>query len=114
MLYFAAASFSETARRLDKPHLSPSFLLHDHPAFGPQCRDLLERSHHLRTKEDSDSLIADISRAIEPIDVAGLCNPQRNHWYPVDAEDLINASHKVDATRDEILQLLQTCGFYRH
>jgi FADH2 O2-dependent halogenase len=112
LLYFAAASFSETARRLNKPHLATSFLLHDHPTFGPRCSELLERSHHLRTKEDSESLIADIARAIEPIDVAGLCNDQRNHCYPVDAEDLIKASYKVDATHDEIIQLLRTCGFY--
>jgi FADH2 O2-dependent halogenase len=113
LLYFAAASFSETARRLNKPHLAKSFLLHDHPAFGLQCSELLERSHHLRTKEESDRLIADISRAIEPIDVAGLCNHQRNHCYPVVAEDLINASYKVGATHDEIMQLLRTCGFYQ-
>ena len=31
MLYFAAASFSESARRLGKAHLAPSFLLHDDP-----------------------------------------------------------------------------------
>ncbi len=38
MLYFAAASFSETARRLKKPHLASSFLLHNDSAFGPVCR----------------------------------------------------------------------------
>lgn len=112
LLYFAAASFSETARRLDKPHLAASFLLHDHPTFGLQCRKLLEHSHRLRTKEESDELIADILRAIEPIDVAGLCNRDRNHCYPVDADDLITASYKVGATRDEIMQLLRNSGFY--
>jgi tetracycline 7-halogenase / FADH2 O2-dependent halogenase len=33
LLYFAAASFSETARRLGKPHLAKSFLLCDDPAL---------------------------------------------------------------------------------
>jgi FADH2 O2-dependent halogenase len=113
LLYFAAASFSETAMRLKKSHLATSFLLHDHPTFGPACSNLLERSHHLSTKQKADRFIEDILQAIEPIDVAGLCNRQRRNWYPVDAEDLIKSSHKVEATQDEILRLLRSCGFYQ-
>lgn len=112
LLYFAAASFSETARRLKKLRLAPSFLLHDHPTFGPACRKLLERALHIQTEQDSVSLIADVARAIEPLDVAGLCRQDRRNWYPVDAEDLFRAASKVEATRDEIAQLLQGCGFY--
>jgi len=113
MLYFAAASFSETARRLKKPQLAPSFLLHDHPVFGPACRRIFERALHLRIEEDSADLIADIRRAIEPFDVAGLCRRDRRNWYPVDAEDLFRGAAKVDATQDEIAKLLESCGFYR-
>jgi tetracycline 7-halogenase / FADH2 O2-dependent halogenase len=112
LLYFAAASFSETARRLSKPQLTPSFLLHDHPIFGPACRRLLEQARHLSTEQDSADLIADVLRVIEPLDVAGLCRQDRHNWYPVDAEDLFRSASKVDATRDEIAQLLQRCGFY--
>lgn len=113
LLYFAAASFSETAIRLNKRHLAPSFLLHDHPAFGPACRELLERSHHLSTKQEAYRLIKDVLHAIEPIDVAGLCNRERRNWYPVDAEELIRSAHKVEATSDEIIRLLRSCGFYQ-
>ena len=113
LLYFAAASFSETAMRLNKGHLATSFLLHDHPTFGPECSKLLERSHHLSTKQGADRFIEDVLQAIEPIDVAGLCNGQRRNWYPVDAEDLIQSAHKVEATQDEILHLLRSCGFYQ-
>ena len=112
LLYFAAASFSETARRLKKPELAMSFLLHDHPEFGPACRLLLERARLVRTEKDSANLIADVLRAIEPIDVAGLCRQDRRNWYPVDAQDLFRSASKVNATRDEIEQLLQSCGFY--
>jgi FADH2 O2-dependent halogenase len=111
LLYFAAASFSETARRLKKPELARSFLLHDHPEFGPACRLLLERARYVRTEQDSASLIADVLRAIEPIDVAGLCRQDRGNWYSVDAEDLFRSAAKVRATREEIEQLLQSCGF---
>ena len=112
LLYFGAASFSETARRLQKPHMAPSFLLHDHAIFGPASDKLLARTQHLPTDQASARLIEDILCAIEPIDVAGLCNRQRRNWYPVDAADLIRSAHKVDATYSEIAHLLESCGFY--
>lgn len=112
LLYFAAASFSETARRLKKPLLAPSFLLHDHPVFGPACRKLLERARHLKTEKDAASLIADVHRAIEPLDVAGLRRHDRRNWYPVDAEDLLRSAAKLGVGREEIIQMLENCGFY--
>ena len=38
LLYFAAASYSEAARRLGRPELAPGFLLHAHPRFGSELR----------------------------------------------------------------------------
>jgi len=111
LLYFASASFSETARRLNKPQLAPLFLLHNHPAFGPACRKLLHRAQGVLSKQDSAALIEDILRAIEPIDLAGLCNPQRRNWYPVNPDDLSNSAHKVEATPDDIMRMLKRCGF---
>jgi FADH2 O2-dependent halogenase len=111
LLYFAAASFSETARRLQKPGLAPSFLLHDHAVFGPACRSLFERARQVKTEQESARLIEDVLHAIEPIDVAGLCNRQRRNWYPVNAEDLFRSASKVGATHGEIEHLLQRCGF---
>ena len=112
LLYFAAASFSETARRLNKPHLANSFLLHDHPAFGPQYREIYERALHIKTGPESLLLMEDVLHAIAPIDMAGLTNTERRHWYPVDAEDLLRSASKVEATRDEIGSMLESSGFY--
>ena len=112
LLYFAAASFSETARRLNKPQLASSFLLHDHPSFGPACRELFKRARQVRTEQDADSLTAEVRRVIEPLDVAGLCRQDRRNWYPVDAEDLFRSANKVGATQDEVAKLLNSCGFY--
>jgi tetracycline 7-halogenase / FADH2 O2-dependent halogenase len=109
MLYFAAASFSETARRLGRPHLANSFLLHDHPAFHLQ--PLFERARLVRDREDLQTLNGDILRAIEPFNVAGLGDPLRRNWYPVDSEDLLRAAPKLGATRDEVTRLLERCGF---
>jgi FADH2 O2-dependent halogenase len=109
LLYFAAASFSETARRLGRPHLAGSFLLHDHPAF--QIQPLFERVRLVRNQEDSQALSDDILRVIEPFNVAGLGDPRRRNWYPVNAEDLLRAAPKLGADREEITLLLERCGF---
>ena len=111
LLYFAAASFSETARRLEKPHLASSFLLHDHPEFGPACVRLIERAQHIRTEQESKELQADILQTIEPFDVAGLGDASRRNWYPVDPDDLLRSARKLDATQDDLTELLKRCGF---
>jgi FADH2 O2-dependent halogenase len=111
MLYFAAASFSETARRLGKPRLAQSFLLCNDPIFGPVCERMIERSLHRLSKEESNKLINDILKAIEPINVAGLGRPERRNWYPVHADDLVSAAGKLGASREDIFDLLRRCGF---
>jgi FADH2 O2-dependent halogenase len=112
LLYFAAASFSETARRLRKPHLASSFLLCEDPVFAPACVQLIERALQPLTKEESDELTTDILNVIEPFNVAGLGRGERRNWYPVDADDLLNGAHKLGASRDEVFELLQRCGFH--
>lgn len=111
LLYFAAATYAETARRLGRPQLASSFLLHDHPQFGAECARVLERARTAQNDGDSEAVIDEIFRIIEPVDVAGLGNRARRNWYPVDAGDLLRAAHKVSATRDEVLQMLERCGF---
>jgi len=111
MLYFAAVSYSEAARRLGKPQLAASFLLHDHPHFGPAMRQLLDSAASIRTPEQAAHLAEQVRRAIEPINVAGLADPARHNWYPVVAEDLLHNAGKLHATRTEIEAMLDRCGF---
>jgi FADH2 O2-dependent halogenase len=113
LLYFAAASYSESARRMGKPHLASSFLLHDQPQFGARLNDLAERALHICQGAETDRLIEDILRAIEPIDVAGLSKPNACSWYPLDAADLLGSCSKLEATPEEIETLLYRCGFYQ-
>lgn len=101
LLYFAAASYSETARRLRKTHLVPSFLLHDHPWFGPAMQGAL-----LHPTANN------VKRAIELIDVAGLSDQRRGNWYPVNADDLLRNAYKVEATQSELHELLRQSGFW--
>jgi tetracycline 7-halogenase / FADH2 O2-dependent halogenase len=109
LLYFAAASFTETARRLGKPDLAGrTFLLGDHPRFGPAfelCVDLaLQRA-------DPTTIVKQVLTAIEPIDIAGLSDFSRLNSYGVFASDLRDASHKLNASVDEIDAMLTRCGF---
>jgi len=56
-------------------------------------------------------LIAEVYRAIEPFDVAGLGARDRCNWHPVTARDLFNARDKLGVSQGEINELLVRCGF---
>jgi FADH2 O2-dependent halogenase len=113
LLYFAAASFSEAARRLAKTQLASSFLLGNDSMFGPACRVLFERARWPLTQDEAQKLVGDIVAAIEPFNVAGLGRTERRNWYPVDAKDLFENAGKLGATQEEIAAMLRRCGFER-
>ena len=113
LLYFAAASFSETVRRLDKPELAGGFLMHDNPQFGPPARACFALARRQPTGEERQRLIHRIEEIVRPFDVAGLSHRERRNWFPVVAEDLLSAKAKVGATREELELLLQRAGFER-
>ena len=109
LLYFAAASFSESARRLHRPQLAQSFLLCEDAQFGPALRGCCEAA--LRTETPRAALLARIRKTIEPFDVAGLTKRERHPWYPALAEDFLAAAHKLGATRADAARALARAGF---
>jgi len=116
LLYFAASSFAETARRLQRTELTCGFLLNDNPDFSMRLNACCDRVLHAfphsgLTATAQASLIDDVYRTIEPVDVAGLCDRARRNWHPVAARDLLNASGKLGVSQAEIKQLLARCGF---
>jgi FADH2 O2-dependent halogenase len=111
LLYFAAASFSETTRRLGVPDRAHGFLLCDDAGFGPEMRACVEAATAPADQARRDALLARIDRAIEPFDVAGLGDRARRDWYPVLASDLLAAAPKLGASPARIQQLLVRCGF---
>ena len=111
-LYFAAASFTETARRLGRPELAGEmFLMGGHSVFGPRFRYCVEQAARRPTGAQRGQLLERIRQTIEPVDVAGLGDITRRNWHPVKAEDLLRAAPKLGATEAEIQQLLARCGF---
>jgi FADH2 O2-dependent halogenase len=111
LLYFAAAMYAETMRRLQRPEAGLSFLLQDHSQFGPACRQCLKWARVPLSGVDRRSLLKAIAKTIEPIDLAGLGNAARRNWYPCQAKDLLAAAPKLGAGRAAIEQLLARCGF---
>lgn len=116
LLYFAAVSYSETARRLGRPELAPGFLMVEHPQFGPQSRACCEQALAFSAPRDQTPVRAvklkrTILDLIEPIDVAGLGDGSRRNWHPAKAADLLNAAHKLGVSRADIEELLKRCGF---
>lgn len=106
-LYFASASFSETARRLGRASLAKGFLLHGDARFSVPVESLCS------SRVRGEALIDEVERCIAPFDVAGLSDRSRHHWHPVQAADLRSAAAKLQATPGEIDSLLDRCGFRR-
>ena len=111
LLYFAAASYSEAARRLGRPHLAPGFLLHARAPFGAELRACAARGINPDRGAARDDLLARIDRAIEPFDLAGLLDRTRGDWYPVRADDLVSGASKLGADAEAIHRLLARSGF---
>ncbi len=108
MLYFAAASFSETALRLGKADLAPGFLLRGRNGFRESLRNLC-----LKARSDSLSstdFVSAITEAIDSINVAGLNDSSRRNWYPFDLTDLHRSRGKLTASEREIGEMLHRCG----
>lgn len=107
MLYFAAASFGETARRLGRPELAPGFLLRSHPVFGPAARECLASAGRV----SGDALMDQVAKAAYPVNVAGVCDSTKRNWYPAAAADLYANADKLGATAEEISAMLTRAGF---
>jgi FADH2 O2-dependent halogenase len=111
LLYFAAASYSETARRLGRSNLANSFLLAGDPLFSLEFNRILDLSEQQMDEPQEQALEHSIYHLIEKYDVAGLCKRPHNHCYPVMAEDLYDAAHKLGARESDIDELLYRSGF---
>jgi FADH2 O2-dependent halogenase len=116
-LYFAAASFSEAARRLSRADLAGSFLCGDRPDFGPAlrrcCRRVLSSSQaDRRDPAWRSALFRRMALAIRPIDVAGLSDSSRRNWFPVEPRDLVQGAAKLGSTEEEIRKMLERTGIF--
>ena len=106
MFYFAAASYSEMARRLNVHSPDGRFLCSDRASF----RDATVRLSPITAAADRHYADA-VAQAIEPLNIAGLCEPGRRNWYPVDLDETMRAAAKLGVTRQQIAcDILQPSG----
>ena len=110
MFYFAAASFSEMARRLGKQHLARRFLAADHPAFAA-AKLSLSRSLREGSALEPEKFAAEVQRQIACRNIAGLCDATKRNWYDVDFADIIRASQKLEMTAEEMRITLQQASW---
>ena len=110
-LYFAAAMFAETQRRLGCGGEDQTFLMQHHSQFGPASRECLRRAAERVQSHERTTLLRDLAAAIDPINVGGLADPAQRNWYPARAEDLLEAAPKLGVSQTAIATLLARCGF---
>jgi FADH2 O2-dependent halogenase len=103
MFYFAAASFSEMARRLDSPRTPRGFLCGDSAPFT----SAMARLSPVATREvEHDRYARDVTTAIADWNVAGLCDSDKKNWYDVDLDDTIRGADKLGLTRKQVRERL--------
>jgi FADH2 O2-dependent halogenase len=82
LLYFAAASYSELARRIGRRERAQAFLLCDRAGFAPELHACAARACAPLDATARGELLDRIDRAIAPIDVAAFRDRSRRDWYP--------------------------------
>ena len=116
MFYFAAASYSEMARRLEQPHLVRRFLAADRADFASglrHCAQLLRNKTSAnmgaaRPLMDARCFDAEVADAINCLNIAGLCNARKRNWYGVDMEDVVRGAAKLGLSADQIRNIIAT------
>lgn len=139
LLYFAAVSFAETARRLNRTGIGREFLLGDHLEFsegferccalalelcggsdppvragilagGEECTELFARGKAgERHPTARAELLEQIERTVALVDVAGLGDKSRRNWFPAQPDDVIAGAGKLGATVQEIEEMIRRC-----
>jgi len=105
MHYFAAASFAEMARRLDRGDLASQFLLGQNTDF----RNAL-RKHGAVALAGGSVDATQVAADLDPFNIAGLCVPSKRNWYGVDLQDVILGAEKLHQPPSAIRDLLTRMG----
>ena len=49
--------------------------------------------------------------AVKPLNVAGLCDPEKRNWYPVDLEDVVRGAAKLERSPEEVDTFFRRMGW---
>jgi FADH2 O2-dependent halogenase len=116
MFYFAAASYGEMARRLDKSHLITRFLAADRDVFRVGMRRCIDAMPSVmadptpvKLREYGDL----VAQSIECLNVAGLADLEKRNWYGVDLQDMVRNAHKLELTPEAVSETIATAPWAR-
>jgi FADH2 O2-dependent halogenase len=110
MVYFAAASYCEMARRLGRDHLAQSFMAMDRPAFA-EGASRLSRTLRRDRRFDSTLFASQVKQKIDCLNISGLCDKRKRNWYDVDLDDVIASADKLETTSDQMRRFLLTANW---
>jgi len=105
MFYFAAASYAEMARRVAPERAGAGFLRVADPVFASALRSLSPACG------ERAQLSARIREAVEPVNIAGLCEAGKRNWYGADAADAIAGASKLGVAPAKVAAELAALGF---
>jgi FADH2 O2-dependent halogenase len=114
MFYFAAASYSEMARRLDKRHLVTRFLAADRSEFRAGMRRSIELMPQViadPTEHNLAALERQVADAIACLNIAGLADPCKGNWYGVDLQDVVDGASLLEMTPQEMTATLSVADW---
>jgi FADH2 O2-dependent halogenase len=106
MFYFAVASFEEARRRLRPDGRGFGFLAADDARLAAEVARLTPT----RSRPTPRDFAAQVARAIEPLNVAGLCRPEKANWYGVDNDDLTEGAAKLGVSAEAVQRMLTRLG----
>jgi tetracycline 7-halogenase / FADH2 O2-dependent halogenase len=103
MFYFAAASFSEMARRLNAGAASRGFLAAADASFSNAIARL---SPAIQSPSDGAGYAREVAAACEPLNIAGLCDSSKHNSYGIDFEDTVRGAVKLGLSPDHVREAL--------
>ena len=109
MFYFAAASYSEMARRLNQPKPGPLFLAAAHAEFGPARRACAAEAR--AGVQDIEAFRRKVARNIDSLNIAGLADDSKRNRYDVNFGDLIDNATKLGMTPDAMTDFCRKSGW---
>ena len=114
MFYFAAASYSEMARRLEQPQLVRRFLAADRADFASGLTHCASRLRAAVAQSDTAAVrcfAPMVAESIMPLNIAGLCDPRKRHWYGVDMGDVVRGAAKLQMTPEQVARIVAVASW---
>jgi len=107
MFYFAAASYAEMARRVAPERAAAGFLRAQDPVFAAAMSALSPATWN----HESGHYASAVARAVDAINIAGLCDGRKQNWYGADAADAIEGAQKLGVPPRDVAAALTALGF---